>query len=49
MIYNPIESADIDNCITLCKYCHEEVHQIPGCEYHNLRCTIKNKLINKEI
>ena len=24
---NPIESADIDNCITLCKECHKEIHE----------------------
>jgi hypothetical protein len=28
---NPIESADIDNCITLCKKCHKEVHKQKGC------------------
>ncbi len=28
---NPIESADVDNCITLCKNCHKEVHQVDGC------------------
>jgi 5-methylcytosine-specific restriction endonuclease McrA len=25
--YNPIESADIDNCITLCKKCHIFIHK----------------------
>ena len=36
---NPIESADIDNCITYCKECHNLVHQnTPGCAYHELRC-----------
>jgi hypothetical protein len=24
---NPIESADLDNCITLCKKCHIMVHR----------------------
>jgi 5-methylcytosine-specific restriction endonuclease McrA len=24
---NPIESADIDNCITLCKKCHKKAAQ----------------------
>jgi hypothetical protein len=28
---NPIESADIDNCMTLCIDCHKESHKIPGC------------------
>lgn len=35
---NPIESADIDNCITLCKECHREVHKQPKCKYYELRC-----------
>jgi len=34
---NPIESADIDNCITLCKTCHKEVHTLPGCGYSDFR------------
>ncbi len=29
---NPIESADVDNCMTLCIDCHKEVHQIDGCK-----------------
>jgi 5-methylcytosine-specific restriction endonuclease McrA len=28
---NPIESADIDQCITLCKECHNEVHKKDKC------------------
>lgn len=31
MSYDPIESADMDICITLCEECHKEVHQLPGC------------------
>jgi 5-methylcytosine-specific restriction endonuclease McrA len=34
---NPIESADLDMCITLCKKCHKEVHKLPGCGYSDLR------------
>jgi 5-methylcytosine-specific restriction protein A len=34
---NPIESADIDNCITFCIECHKEAHQLPGCGYGELR------------
>jgi len=34
---NPIESADIDNCITLCKSCHKKAHQKDGCGYSDLR------------
>ena len=32
----PILSADIDNCITLCKNCHNKVHKIDGCRYEQL-------------
>ncbi|MBV5347136.1 HNH endonuclease [bacterium] len=35
---NPIESADVDNCITLCKKCHKKVHELPDCRYHDLKC-----------
>ena len=28
---DPIESADIDNCITLCVDCHHEAHEKEGC------------------
>lgn len=34
---NPIESADVDNCVTLCKKCHDKSHHLPGCNYHELR------------
>ena len=33
---NPIESADMDNCVTLCKECHKEVHRIKHCRYSDL-------------
>ena len=33
---NPIESADMDNCVTLCKACHNEVHKQKGCRYSDL-------------
>jgi len=35
---NPVMSADINNCITLCKSCHKLAHKIPGCGYHEMRC-----------
>ena len=34
---NPIESADIDNCITLCSECHKMAHEDEGCRYVDLR------------
>ena len=39
---NPIESADLDNTITVCKKCHKWVHTQEGCRYFELRCG-KNK------
>lgn len=35
---NPIESADIDNCITFCRGCHEEIHKQVGCRLYELGC-----------
>jgi len=38
ILYNPIESADMDACITLCKKCHKEAHRDRGCRYSDLKC-----------
>lgn len=35
---NPIESADMDLCITLCKKHHKLVHKEKGCRYVDLTC-----------
>jgi len=38
---NPIESADADNCITLCKDCHNEIHKADKCgikQYQRKEC-----------
>lgn len=40
-VKNPIEDADMDNCITLCKECHKKIHSKEGCKYHQLRCNNK--------
>jgi len=34
---NPIESADIDNCITLCYTCHNKAHSDKGCHYGDMK------------
>ena len=37
---SPVESADKDNCITVCKQCHLEIHQtVSGCGYGELKCS----------
>ena len=39
---NPVESADIDQCITLCKKCHNEVHRKDKCgikDYKRGKCS----------
>lgn len=38
----PMEAADLDNVITLCKKCHRAVHKKVGCKYAQLRCENKN-------
>lgn len=35
---NPIESADIDMCISFCEYHHKKVHKQKDCRYVDLRC-----------
>lgn len=34
---NPVESADIDNCITLCYTCHNKSHSENGCHFSDMR------------
>ncbi len=37
---NPVESADIDSCITLCEDCHKWIHMnVAGCGYGEMRCS----------
>jgi 5-methylcytosine-specific restriction endonuclease McrA len=37
---NPVESADIDNCITLCYTCHGKVHSSGQCDVRRQKCII---------
>lgn len=46
VINNPIESADLDNCITLCIECDKLVHKIPGCTTSELKCTDLDRELN---
>ena len=34
----PIESADMDGCITVCVDCHKEIHKKDGCKPSDMRC-----------
>ena len=44
---DPVCSADVDNCITLCVDCHKWVHKnVPGCGYGELRCDKDHSLNN---
>ena len=43
VMQNPIESADIDNCITVCKKCENHVHSLPGCKRSDLTCASLKK------
>jgi len=36
--WNPLESADADQCITVCETCHIKIHKQPDCGYHDMRC-----------
>ena len=38
IMWEPLESADMDMCITYCADCHKEVHKIDGCGYHEMKC-----------
>lgn len=38
VMQNPIESADVDNCITICKKCDKFIHSQTGCKPSDLRC-----------
>ena len=46
---NPVESADIDNCITYCKKCHKKVHKQDGCKRSDMRRKKCKEIINDKI
>jgi hypothetical protein len=41
--WEPLESADLDKVITLCKTCHIETHKKEGCGYNDMKCKNKEK------
>jgi hypothetical protein len=42
--WEPLESADVDKCITYCKACHLEVHQKEDCGFQDMKC---NEMLEK--
>jgi len=40
--WSPLESADVDHCITVCVKCHKKIHKIPGCNYYEMRCNVED-------
>lgn len=42
--WEPLESADIDKVITLCKNCHLDVHKQNDCNYDDLKCKKGDKI-----
>lgn len=36
--WEPLESADMDKCVTYCETCHIGVHKIDGCGYDDMKC-----------
>jgi len=38
ILYEPLLSADVDECITVCKNCHREIHLQKDCTYNDMKC-----------
>ena len=36
--WEPLQSADIDKCITLCKKCHTKAHKLLDCGTNDMKC-----------
>lgn len=37
--WEPIQSTDLDMCMTVCKKCHKKIHQKEGCAYQDMQCS----------
>ena len=40
----PLESADVNACITVCSKCHKEIHKKDGCTYNDMKCLLNEKM-----
>jgi len=38
LLWEPLQSADLDMVITVCNKCHKEIHKKDGCTYDNMKC-----------
>ena len=38
ILYEPLLSADMDECITVCHECHKEIHKEKGCTLQDMKC-----------
>lgn len=38
IFWEPLQSADIEMCITVCKKCHKKIHKKEGCTYADMQC-----------
>jgi hypothetical protein len=36
--WEPLESADIDKCMTVCQHCHIKIHKQEDCRYVDMQC-----------
>jgi len=38
ILWEPLQSADIDMCVTVCRDCHMAIHRKEGCKPSDMRC-----------
>jgi len=43
--HEPMESADMDVCVTFCEVCHDAAHKEKGCTYDDMKCKIEDREI----